>query len=222
MIQLPLLTSLTPIYLFANIHCFGMCGPLMLLMAKQKGRAAYLLGRLLSYAAVGALAGALGQLPLFPLSPPHALLTVKTILILWATKKLIALLSATTAISSIQTIQKFLQKAAQMTRKTFMRPIEKIPALLIDLSSRNFRLAFFCMGLLSVLIPCGQTILVFSLCALHQSPLSGLIAGALLALISTPALAAPLGLLKIRFQTKNKLLEELIALSSLILAIILF
>ncbi|QDK38402.1 sulfite exporter TauE/SafE family protein [Bdellovibrio sp. NC01] len=42
-------------------HCAGMCGPIASLMAQRKGLVWYHLGRLLSYVALGILAGSLGQ-----------------------------------------------------------------------------------------------------------------------------------------------------------------
>ena len=47
----------------------------------------------------------------------------------------------------------------------------------------------FLFGLATILLPCGQTLIVFSACALSGSPLVGMINGAAFALLTTPSLA---------------------------------
>ena len=53
--------TLLPVYLFGNIHCAGMCGPLMMLLAKNRYRWAYFAGRLVSYTLAGLLSAEIGM-----------------------------------------------------------------------------------------------------------------------------------------------------------------
>ena len=56
-----LLITMLPLYLLGNLHCIGMCGPLVMLLGQQRCRAFYFLGRTLSFTLAGLLAGALGS-----------------------------------------------------------------------------------------------------------------------------------------------------------------
>jgi len=53
---------------------------------------------------------------------------------------------------------------------------------------KNSRGGAFTFGFLSLALPCGQTVIVFSACAVFGSPSVGLINGCLFALFTTPAL----------------------------------
>ncbi len=55
-----LFISLLPIYIFGNLHCLGMCGPLVALMGRNRGKWFYLLGRVLSFSLAGLIAAELG------------------------------------------------------------------------------------------------------------------------------------------------------------------
>ena len=52
--------SLLPLYLFGNLHCIGMCGPLVMLLGQHRYRFFYFAGRLASYSLAGLFAGELG------------------------------------------------------------------------------------------------------------------------------------------------------------------
>ena len=52
--------ALLPLYIFGNVHCFGMCGPLVMLIGTHRYRQFYFFGRILSFTLAGFVAGALG------------------------------------------------------------------------------------------------------------------------------------------------------------------
>ena len=52
--------SLLPVYLFGNLHCLGMCGPLVVMIGRHRYRLFYFLGRTLAFTLAGAAAGAAG------------------------------------------------------------------------------------------------------------------------------------------------------------------
>lgn len=52
--------SLLPLYLFGNLHCIGMCGPLVMLIGRHRHRYFYFAGRVASFSLAGLLAGELG------------------------------------------------------------------------------------------------------------------------------------------------------------------
>src|SRR5690242_11860481 len=52
--------SLLPLYIFGNLHCMGMCGPLVMLLGQHRYRFFYFVGRLLSFSLAGLVAGELG------------------------------------------------------------------------------------------------------------------------------------------------------------------
>src|SRR5215203_4067712 len=55
-----LFLTLLPLYLFGNVHCLGMCGPLVIMLGQHRYRYFYFIGRLLSFSLAGMLAGEAG------------------------------------------------------------------------------------------------------------------------------------------------------------------
>ena len=53
--------TLLPIYLFGNLHCLGMCGPLVMMIGRHRYRNFYFFGRTISFALVGLAAGEAGS-----------------------------------------------------------------------------------------------------------------------------------------------------------------
>ena len=159
---------LLPIFLFGNLHCFGMCGPLVMLLGEHRCRYAYFIGRTLSFTLMGGLAGALGMvidlsLKQFHLSALFSLLCGGLI----ALSGLLSLLSL-----GIPLPKKF--GMMQQTLSLW---------LLKDSSWPIFLFGFF-----TVFFPCGQTLIVFSSCALAADALSGLFNGFLFSLATSPSL----------------------------------
>ena len=57
--------SLLPLYVTGNLHCLGMCGPLVHTLSLHRFKYYYLLGRICSYTLAGGISGALGFLASF-------------------------------------------------------------------------------------------------------------------------------------------------------------
>lgn len=66
-----LLLAMLPIYLFGNLHCLGMCGPLVMMIGQHRYRYFYFLGRTLSFTLAGMIAGGVGAVVQFFFNTYH-------------------------------------------------------------------------------------------------------------------------------------------------------
>lgn len=186
----------------------------MLLMARQKGKYFYLIGRLASYTLTGAVISAIGQIPgVLPGSAKTVQNTAFAILLVWVLVKGLRIWKVIRGHESSPV-------KLHSWRQKLIRAISPLNRFLIAMSAEKSRQALFIMGFCSVLIPCGQTLFVFALCALHADISQGLLAGFILALISTPALALNLTLTTKKWMKGNKLAEEVAQVTALILALL--
>ncbi len=151
--------ALLPLYITGNLHCFGMCGPLMMTLAKHPFRNYYLWGRLASYSLVGGLSGFFGLLVLGNGFPLLSLILGSFLILL--------------AISQFYPIN---------------FEIFRIDKLFLTFYKRHGAPPLFILGFISVLIPCGQTLIVFATLALSESFWVGLLNGAAFALFTSPSL----------------------------------
>lgn len=178
--------SLLPLYLFGNIHCLGMCGPLVMLIGKHRFRLFYFAGRLLSYSLAGWLAGEAGTVLHLVLRDYHLAEAISGIFgltfIIWGVVKLIKTPSIT--LKKGQSPSRFKQWLSML--------------LLKDTGWSTFLFGFF-----TVMLPCGQTLVVFSACALSGDPWVGLLNGFALALLTTPSLALAMQTLSLFKQMKH-------------------
>ena len=164
--------TLLPIYLFGNIHCFGMCGPLVMMIGQHQFRSFYFVGRILSFSLAGLLAGAAGSVLHVFLKQYH-LAEVASFLF----GGIIFFLGLKTLGGwRLPRIQWMAQSMASLNRQ--------ISTLMLQ----DKKGATFLFGFLTVALPCGQTLVVFSACALSGDPLVGLFNGGALALLTTPSL----------------------------------
>lgn len=163
-----LLFSMLPFYLLGNLHCMGMCGPLALLIGQHPRRALYLLGRLISFTLAGGLAGSMGAVISVVLQQLHipavSCLLFGGGLAVWGLARLVHF------------------------------PLPHLPGaasvnqLLGRLLSRQGAWPIFLFGFCTVLLPCGQSLIVFAACAVSGDPLVGLLNGFVFALLTSPAL----------------------------------
>jgi sulfite exporter TauE/SafE len=161
-----------PFYLFGNLHCIGMCGPLVMMIGKHRFKYFYFFGRILSFTLAGTLAGGAGAVLEIALKQYHipaaasfffggfifmiglfALMGWKTPQSKWLTHKL---------------------GGASRTLSILML--------------KDQPLSTFLFGFFTIALPCGQTIVVYSACALSGSPLVGTINGFVFALLTSPSL----------------------------------
>lgn len=137
--------------LITSVHCAGMCGPLTC-AALPRPSAAYHVGRLLSYGAIGAACGALGQQPLDWLS--HSPLTVLPWFLV------VVLLAMAIGVKPKLPRPWFVQKLyARWRLLAGTRPLWQRGAVI---------------GLMTPLLPCGPLYLMFGACLLTGSAVKGL------------------------------------------------
>jgi sulfite exporter TauE/SafE len=141
-----------------------------MMIGKNRFRYFYFLGRLFSYTIVGAIAGGFGavlNIILHTYSIPAAASLLFGTIILMA--GLCTLLNWKIPIG-------------------WLRGSGKISNTLTLLLLREQPLPTFLFGFFTVLLPCGQTLIVFSACALSGSAVVGAINGAAFALLTSPSL----------------------------------
>lgn len=167
-----LLISMLPLYLIGNLHCIGMCGPLVMMLGRHPYRYWYFVGRTTSFALAGLAAGGLG-----------AILTVglKEWYIPAITSLLFGGVILVVALCSLSGKQypgyHYLGKK--------MGEVSKGLSLLL-LREEPYPAFLFGMG--TILLPCGQTVVVFSACAIYGDALVGLVNGFVFALLTSPSL----------------------------------
>lgn len=167
-----LLVAMLPFYLLGNLHCLGMCGPLVMMIGTHRFRNYYFFGRLLSFTLAGTLAGELGAVLNVILNQYH--------------------LSAAASLIFGGFI--FLLGMCGIMGKSF--PGQAPIAALMGKANRSLALlmlrdkptATFLFGFMTIALPCGQSLVVFSACALTGSALTGMLNGFAFALLTSPSL----------------------------------
>lgn len=167
-----LLLTMLPVYILGNLHCLGMCGPLVMFLGSHPHRHLYFLGRTLSFTLVATAAGEMGA-------------------VLNASLQKYQLQACASfgfgAFFALMGVWMILGRGypGQGWIAASTRGIEKrLSAWLIE---RRPGPAFL-FGLFTVALPCGQTLFVFSACAMEGSALSGMVNGMAFALLTSPSL----------------------------------
>jgi sulfite exporter TauE/SafE len=163
-----LFLTLLPVYLLGNLHCAGMCGPLVVLIGRHPNRGLYFLGRAASFSLAGGIAGQLGRtveatLRLYNI-PASAAIVFGGVILLVGVAQLLHLRLPSLGLTS--------------------RLDKRLSLLLL----REQPLPVFLFGFFTVLLPCGQTMVVFSACAMAASPTVGLFNGFAFAALTSPSL----------------------------------
>lgn len=167
-----LFVAMFPIYVLGNFHCIGMCGPIAMLLGRSPYFGFYLLGRLVSFTLAGFLAGAFGEVIAISLSAYH-LAGLLSIVI-----GLVMAISGVFLLGGLKT--PFLWKIEK-----WIAPIrEKMNQLLFSKEP----MPLFLVGFFTIALPCGQTLLVYSACALSGSAWIGTLNGFAFGLLTTPSL----------------------------------
>jgi len=165
--------SLLPLYICGNLHCMGMCGPLVMLLGQHRYRLFYFVGRLLSFSLTGLLAGELGSVLHLLLKEYYLAEIVSLVcgigIIGWGIKKMMGWKS------------QFIQIHHNSSLSSLHRWSSTL--MLKDNGWSTFLFGFF-----TVALPCGQTLVVFSACALAGNAWVGLGNGFAFALLTTPSL----------------------------------
>lgn len=161
-----------PLYLLGNLHCMGMCGPLVMMLGQNQYRYYYFLGRLTSYSLVGLIAGQLGAVLNLFLAQYHL------------TALISFLFGGFILLTSIALIGKFHFPGYQWFAYKTQRLNNSLSILMLqDRAWPSFLFGFF-----TVFLPCGQTLIVFSACALSGSAFIGFINGFVFSLLTSPSL----------------------------------
>jgi sulfite exporter TauE/SafE len=167
-----LFLSLLPLYLFGNVHCLGMCGPLVMLIGQYRYRYCYFLGRILSFSLAGWLAGEAGAVLHVFLKAYH-IGEVSSFLF-----------GGFLCFLGLKALYGWTgPKIAVLTPL-----LSHINQALSRLMLKDQGWSTFLFGFLTVALPCGQTLVVFSACALSGDGYVGLFNGFALALLTTPSL----------------------------------
>lgn len=167
-----LFLTMLPLYLLGNLHCVGMCGPLVALLGQHRFRYYYFAGRLLSFSLAGMAAGVLGA---------AVGLLLRSYYIPAATSFLFGGCIFLTGVCTLLGWR--LPLGAFLSQR--LRSFHNASSLLL---LRDTAWTTFLFGFFTVLLPCGQTIVVFSACALAGAPEVGFFNGAAFALLTSPSL----------------------------------
>ena len=156
--------TLLPIYIFGNGHCLGMCGPLVMLIGRHQYAWAYFIGRALSFSLAAMLASSIGLLmqPIITtyLFPGAYAIILGVILVIMP---LLSYLVPKIGSSSVG-------------------------AYLSTLALQNSVWPMFLFGFATALIPCGQSLVVFSACSLAPSIAIAGLNGLAFAIFTSPSL----------------------------------
>ncbi len=146
-----------------------MCGPLVMTLGMSPHRLNYLLGRALAFSLMGGLAGASGAVISAFLQEVHLSAVLS---LLFGTLMIVLSLNSVVPVLTTPSL-------------TFGVGVQKkITELLLQESPGSI----FLFGLLTPLLPCGQTVIVMAASALTGSLFLGMLNAALFALLTTPAL----------------------------------
>lgn len=164
--------SMLPIYVLGNLHCLGMCGPLAMMLGRHKYYWLYLVGRIVSFTLAGMIAGEAGAV--LSITLQHYNLTALTSFIFGG---IILIIGLTNLFGC--------NFPGGITVAKLLEPLNRTLGLLM---LKDQPLPTFLFGFFTVFLPCGQTLLVFSACALAGSLAIGFWNGLAFALITTPSL----------------------------------
>lgn len=191
-----------------SLHCMGMCGPLALALPANSGsskirhitgRLVYNLGRAVTYAAMGILAGLLGKsVKLFELQ--------NTVSILFGVLLLASLFLST-------------QNLPAWVIRCFYKPIQSGLGRILKRGSLT---GLFQIGLLNGLLPCGMVYAALALASLQSGPLNGAIFMFLFGLGTLPLMfAISLGGLSLRSPKLQPVLNRVIPTVTFLVAVLL-
>jgi sulfite exporter TauE/SafE len=202
---LTLFWTLLPLYLFGNFHCLGMCGPLAAVLGKNPKKHYYLFGRMASFTLAGFFSALFGA-------------SLTTLLYYSGLDKGALFLFSTffglIALSYLIPRSLFTPKLFQTF---FIWTQKKAASLLLAESAWKT----FLFGFLTILLPCGQSLFVFSSIALEQNLSAGIFNGWAFALLTSPSLFFAMHMGK-KALLKGAHISFALGILSLLVAILLF
>lgn len=195
--------TLLPLYLFGNVHCFGMCGPLVMLIGQHRYRFLYFLGRIMSFSLAGLAAGELGA-------------------VLHVFLKQYYLAESISLFFGFFIILLGLNILFNWKWMSFLPKIKAVASLNHSLSKLMLKetpWSTFLFGFFTVALPCGQTLIVFSACALVGDALIGFMNGLAFALLTTPSLVLAMHTLTLFKKLKHHY-QTVLGLSSVLVGVL--
>jgi sulfite exporter TauE/SafE len=164
--------SMLPLYLFGNLHCLGMCGPLVMMIGHHRYRYFYFFGRTLSFSLAGMIAGAIGAVAdsffrHYHLAEASTFLFGGILLIL-----------------GLFTFAGWSYPGHHWLAKRLAGVNHTLSLLML----RDKAWPTFLFGFCTLMLPCGQTLIVFSACALSGDLFIGLFNGFAFAVLTSPSL----------------------------------
>lgn len=176
-----------PLYLFGNLHCIGMCGPLVMMIGKHHFRYFYFAGRIFSFSLAGLVAGQAGAVVQLIFNQYH--ITTFTSFFFGGVIILVAL----------STLLGWRYPGYDFLTKRMAKFNQTLSLLML----RDQAWPAFLFGFFTIALPCGQTIIVFSACALTGDPWIGLFNGFAFAILTTPSLFIAMHAHRLFFNLKN-------------------
>ena len=167
-----LLLAMLPVYIFGNLHCLGMCGPLVMMIGQHRYRYFYFLGRLLSFSMAGMAAGAVGAVADIFFKQYHV------------AEAATFLFGSILLVLGVYTLLGWSYPGHQWLARRLSGVNQKLSMLML----RDQAWPAFLFGFFTLALPCGQTLVVFSACALSGDMLVGLLNGFAFALLTSPSL----------------------------------
>lgn len=167
-----LFLTMLPIYIFGNLHCIGMCGPLVMMIGHHRHRYFYFLGRIVSFTLAGMAAGAAGAVLHLTLQQYH--IPAVTCF----------LFGGAIFMLGIYALLGWQYPGHQWIAKK-LNPFNQTISMLM---LRDKAWPAFLFGFFTLALPCGQTLIVFSACALAGDTLVGTLNGFAFALLTSPSL----------------------------------
>lgn len=165
-----------PFYLLGNFHCIGMCGPLVMMLGQHRYRNYYFLGRVSSFTMAGALAGGIGSV-IGVFFHQYQLQAIASLL----------LGGGMFFIGLLELLKKnpiFIPISVSWIGRQFVEVNKNLSLLLL----RDEPFPVYLFGFFAILLPCGQSLFVFSACAIAGDFWIGLINGFAFALLTSPSL----------------------------------
>ncbi len=175
---MPDLLAVFLIGLLGSAHCVGMCGGFALAIAQGHGGARgaqvhqilYFLGKTLTYALLGAVAGGLGHVIGAAFSGVQNVLSI-----------VLGLFLVGIGLGLLGVLKRF-------EGPRFMAKINKLPAIIGGLLKRRTHTATFGLGMVNGLLPCGLVYGMLALAAATGGPLRGALTMAVFGAATIPAL----------------------------------
>lgn len=167
-----LLIAMLPIYIFGNVHCLGMCGPLVMMIGRHRYRYFYFLGRALSFTLAGTIAGAIGAVAHLFFKQYHIAETTSF------------LFGSILIFLGISTFSGWQYPGYHWLSLRLGHVNQTLSLLML----RDRAWPAFLFGFFTLALPCGQTLIVFSACALSGDMFVGMVNGFAFALLTSPSL----------------------------------